>query len=213
MLNVDCGCYFKEEGAALRKAFWCEDHASSRQAPETLGIEYYRDLGVMGADPPHVQELTSTLGHVDMDSRVVEVGSGASPYQEYLQNRGCSYYCVDPSAAAVEHNRKRGGGGHVGRCEDELPKADVVLAAHVLEHVESITDSLQSIRKSLEPSGLLYAIVPNGRDDPGNPDHTYCFTPGSLATVLEEHGFDVLRLHQRRIVEHERFMYALAALG
>jgi len=86
----------------------------------------------------------------------------------------------------------------------------VILAAHVAEHLEHAPEQIERMRDWLLPGGRLYLIVPDGRDDPWNPDHLWFFEPDSLKTMLDQIGYADIRLTSRRHVERERFIYCCA---
>jgi SAM-dependent methyltransferase len=72
---------------------------------------------------------------------------------------------------------------------------DVVLAHHVLEHVDDPLTTLQSLRPLLAPGGRLLIFVPLERGRKfvrGEPNmHLYAWTPQTLGNLVERAGFTV----------------------
>lgn len=105
---------------------------------------------------------------------------------------------------------------HCGHLEELPPKGwDVVVMAHVVEHVNDPVAFLQAARKRLKPGGFVFITVPNiacwEAVLPGwnsyEPYHMCYFTIGTLLASLEKAGFKVLK-----IVTHDTFSALFLAL-
>ncbi len=86
-----------------------------------------------------------------------------------------------------------------------LPRFDVVLTAHALEHVYDLRSTLNQLARTLVPEGFLIIIVPNGggrearqRGVAWKPHvgeaHTIAFTTEWFRQNLYRHGFEVIDL-------------------
>ena len=76
----------------------------------------------------------------------------------------------------------------------EPESQDVVIARHVLEHVEDVKGTLQNWAKVLKHGGRLIVAVPNdevGYTESMDHDHKQAFTPEVLKATLEAEGFKV----------------------
>ena len=77
---------------------------------------------------------------------------------------------------------------------------DVVLAFFALEHVAGPREFLLNVRALLHEGGILHAIVPNVRQNPGDlivVDHVNHFSPSSLRMLLASTGFDHVQIDER----------------
>lgn len=97
---------------------------------------------------------------------------------------------------------------HIDKFET-TQRYDVVLAAHVLEHVPDASSTLAKFNQVLLPGGALYLVIPDDQDLM-NQDHNWFFTVASLVTMLAEYGFVVERCSTEKIVPQEDFIYCLA---
>jgi SAM-dependent methyltransferase len=82
---------------------------------------------------------------------------------------------------------------------------DVITLWHVLEHVHSLHDYLRQFHTLLKENGCLLIAVPNYRSGDAAhydqywaaydvPRHLYHFSPKSMRTLVEKHGFRVQRV-------------------
>jgi len=85
-------------------------------------------------------------------------------------------------------------------------KYDVVIMRHLLEHIEDPMSVLQRIKSFLNPNGLLIIILPN-INSIGRylfrenwawilPWHLHFYTPRTLSMLIENNGFQKLKLYQ-----------------
>lgn len=78
------------------------------------------------------------------------------------------------------------------------PPLDLIVVHHVLEHVSDPAGMVAHCRELLVEGGLLYLAVPNLWQDVSPQTllfapHLSAFTAGSLALLLERHGFELVR--------------------
>lgn len=79
---------------------------------------------------------------------------------------------------------------------------DLIIAAHVLEHVEkeNVMHLLSSLRKRLNPGGCLFIAVPNAQSNTGcywmyeDFTHKTLYTAGSIIFVLKRAGFSSVEI-------------------
>lgn len=205
-----CGCTHRvdSETGVIKRHSICEAHLSERIAPDRLPLSYF--LENLGA--AHVNELTASVGPIPQGKGLaIEIGAGASNYQPHLLQRGYSYIAVDPAASLASHYEQQGVEFRCGGLETvKLPKADLVLMAHSLEHVDDLAKCMSKLRETVRPGGLAYFVLPYGPDDFNNPEHDWFFTPESLAGVLVKYGFSVDSVVTKNIIPKERFIYCRA---
>jgi SAM-dependent methyltransferase len=228
-----CGCVLARMPpfGVLRSVCKCRTHRAGARDPAGLDGAYYAELGVIDAEgrqlpTAHVAELTEALGPLpgghgrfpgreDLPGIAVEIGCGASPYCRAILDAGWFYIGVERSRWAVEFMRTicplPHGGIHEGPFEEmeEQPHSGLILAAHVLEHMDDAPGAIDKCARILAPGGELWVVVPDD-SDPFNPDHLWLFTPETLAACLAGAGLTVEALEVRRYVAHERFIYMRA---
>jgi len=220
-----CGCVniIDAKSGILRNASKCAFHVESLKE-DADAWSYFNKLGIIVDGVPqcrkYERELLTNAPPLIADGpndHALEIGCGFSPYVPLFHKLGYSYLGIDPRPLACEWTSST----HCcsTRCTsienfDSLDESyDVVLAAHVLEHVEDAPDMMRKIFDLLKVGGQAIIIVPNGYDDPTNPDHLWFFTESTLVAAMTAAGFVSTVTNQRRIVERERFIYASAMKG
>jgi SAM-dependent methyltransferase len=221
-----CGCVnaVDPEWGILRRVSTCAAHQA--EGGKT-GLQHYIDMGCIVDGVPQSQKYAGELWEA-MDEigeslmplgnphggRMLEIGSGLSLYAPFFM-KNWYYEGIEPdleaarwaeSAFMVRISRKR--------IEDIQQKPialwDMILAAHVFEHLGDAPATMNKVLGMLAPGGRLILIVPNGEDDPVNPDHKFFFTQATLRSTLERIGFTDVRMVEKQIVKHERFIYCSA---
>ncbi|HXH88698.1 MAG TPA: class I SAM-dependent methyltransferase [Gaiellaceae bacterium] len=145
-------------------------------------------------------ERLSFLRGVPSGARILELGSGDGRFVEGLRRRGFDVHGTDPFP--------RGGG--VGVVSAEAIEAepgtyDVVIAWHVLEHLDDPEESLRRARRALIAGGRIVVATPNlgsfqarlGGDrwfHQDVPRHTVLFTAVGLEALLRRCGFGSVRI-------------------
>jgi len=111
-------------------------------------------------------------------AKAIGIEPGTS-YRKYAQSMGLEVY---PSLEELEQSR--------------LPNFDVISMMHVLEHLPSPVEYLQSLRrKHLAANGWLLLEVPNlYAHDCFEVAHLISFSPHSLTQAVEKAGYRVLQL-------------------
>ncbi len=76
---------------------------------------------------------------------------------------------------------------------------DLIIASHVLEHLEDVSRCLALFKQLMEPNGRLFIEVPNRSGHPWvdmdfNPGHFHMFNTASLSRLLAAHGFEILQI-------------------
>lgn len=144
--------------------------------------------------------------------KVVDVGCGYGYWLKFLNERGIVGYGIEPVDEGVDHCRSMGLEAYTVQIEDlDAPPVkvdvDIVSMLNVLEHLREPANVLRSFAKNwLSPGGLLLLRVPNDFNPlqmAANqvhdlnkwwvhpPAHINYFSPQSLASLVEQCGFDV----------------------
>ncbi len=146
--------------------------------------------------------------------RALEIGCGDGAFLEQLRARGWEAQGIEPAEKPARVAQSRGFEIHVGTLQPNLfPAAsfDAVFAWMVVEHLHDPRAVLCEVHRILKPSGCLAVSVPNFACwEPrvfGTywyalqlPTHLHQFTPRTIRMLLEQSGFDRIRLiHQRNV--------------
>jgi SAM-dependent methyltransferase len=175
--------------------------------PDML-IELYSRLQTPSAIAAHDRILSDLEVMLGGPGRLLDFGCGPGYFFERAAERGWNAHGVEVGPWAQKAAELRGLRNlHMGPLDGErFPDAsfDVVCANQVLEHLPTPKSELEQIHRVLRPGGVFYANVPNyrclsivlGRDDfelNMPPQHVNYFTPGTLRTLLERSGFQIMR--------------------
>lgn len=133
--------------ASDRTAYHLEDYRVKSQVP--------------GAMTLLMQEIfTSISSLINLDDRVLEIGSGAGQLARAISQLNCQVETVDPSvkdyaSANIKH--------WSSVFDDKFPGHgyQVIIARHVLEHMSDPRAFLQQVVQRLSPNGYVYIEVPS----------------------------------------------------
>jgi SAM-dependent methyltransferase len=153
--------------------------------------------------------------------RLLEIGCAAGWLLKHARERGWTVRGVELSPEAVAHARGLGLDVFRGELvEAALPdgSADLVYLGDVLEHVPDCRELLVEIARVLAPGGILYLRGPITTNSLARslalsvagvlgrtivlrepPYHLWEFTPGSLAWLLRDVGFELVESRQGKI--------------
>jgi len=141
--------------------------------------------------------------------RILDVGCAHGQILEFLMERtGWDMVGVEPVREIAEQAIKTGAEVHVATLEEaglDSDSFDVVMMSHVLEHVDDPDVTVREARRILKPGGCLLAFMPDhdGEDRKrlGSlwwgyhvPRHLYHFDHISISQLLEQRGFEVLKV-------------------
>ena len=156
------------------------------------------------------------IPHVDsVPKRALEIGCAHGRFLSQLRDEGWEATGVEPADAPAQLAAKRGFPVHVGTLESATfsdNSFDAVFAWQVIEHLHDPMSTLGEICHVLKPRGWLAFAVPNfgcwERRFFGQswhalelPRHLQHFTPRTLRWMLNEQGFEVVRIvHQRNLL-------------
>jgi SAM-dependent methyltransferase len=151
---------------------------------------------------------------------VLDIGCGEGVFLEQVRNAGYEAIGLEPSLAAALRGRERGLQILQGRFESDkcYPKADLVVMAHVLEHIHDFKATLAKVAE-VAPGGYLLLMQTNYRGwiptwYPNRwyawvpQEHFWHFTPDSLTLHAKESGFRRVDCRYSSLV-HERWKYRM----
>jgi len=135
--------------------------------------------------------------------RVLDYGGGNGKLLEPFVAGGHSCYLIDyndnPVSGVTKICDDVGGFTRDAFTGDEA--FDLIICSHVLEHVSDLTSLVNFFRRHLDPSGVLYAEVPQEiwagvRLEADPVTHVNFFTRNSLARLSLINGFEILESRQ-----------------
>jgi SAM-dependent methyltransferase len=152
--------------------------------------------------------------HLRPSSRIVDVGCATGGLLAELQKRGFPHLLgLDPSPACAAVAKRLYGIEVRTMTLHELTalqeRFDVVVLTGVFEHLPELDESITSLRKILQPDGLLYIEVPDASSYHKwfsapyqfmSIEHVNFFSPASLSNLLARRGFDCV--FARRVNRH-----------
>jgi SAM-dependent methyltransferase len=139
--------------------------------------------------------------------RVLDLGCATGALLEKLRDRGwvCAGVEISPSAEYARHERGldvRQTSLEETRFSDE--SFDLVLASHLIEHLNDPAAFVREVRRVLAPGGRFLVTTPNiagfqarlfrGRWRSAIFDHLYLFSIKTLSALLRQSGFAVERV-------------------
>jgi SAM-dependent methyltransferase len=148
------------------------------------------------------------LSDLPLRTPVLDVGSNRGDLLLALRERGIHGVGLEPNPVAAEFARKRGleiVGEPIERAELPPSHFGSIVLSHVLEHMRDPHAALRRLRPALRPEGILHVAVPNARSFWRRvfgvdwvhwhvPFHLYHYTQRSLGLLLEQTGFQPMRM-------------------
>lgn len=147
------------------------------------------------------------LAHWKTSGRILDVGCGFGYFLEPALARGYDAHGIDLSEyAATLAGQAHPGRVFCGTLDDALPvnfaPFDVVYASHLIEHVSTPVEFLQSVRRRMNPDGVLMMVTPNQASLLARfsgkrwvsykvPEHVAFYTPETMTALLSRAGFAV----------------------
>jgi 2-polyprenyl-3-methyl-5-hydroxy-6-metoxy-1,4-benzoquinol methylase len=137
-----------------------------------------------------ILEITAVKDNI---IRILEVGSGAGELAEWFANQGHDTNTIDLNVLEYENKKIKHTQGQMDEnYVQSNPPYDLIIARHLLEHIDDPKQLLQLMKKSLTSNGLIYLEMPNGEASLKNyrivdyfNDHIHHFIPDNLRVLAE----------------------------
>lgn len=164
------------------------------------------------ADPNRLNDLVkiNLVRRFKTSGRLLDVGCAMGGFLAVAREHGFDVAGVEIAETAAEHARTVHGldvnTSPLDVCDFAGASFDVVTMWDVIEHLRDPRPALETVHRILRPGGAFlvstgdassfWARVTGRRWQLMTPpQHLYFYTPRSLATALEAHGFDVREFH------------------
>jgi 2-polyprenyl-3-methyl-5-hydroxy-6-metoxy-1,4-benzoquinol methylase len=144
------------------------------------------------------------------NARVLDVGCGSGALLALLRELGFhDLLGIEPSPGSVHLGQELGlevRAGSLAALPADLGNFDCIVLSHVLEHLESPSEALQTVAPLLGPGGMLYVEVPDATRFAElaklpfaefNTEHINYFSPHSLQSLLRKNGFACERIETK----------------
>jgi SAM-dependent methyltransferase len=166
------------------------------------GIQYFDQIS------SEIVKIVKILGRPPMDLKFLDYGMGWGHWCRIAQSFGCTAHGTEISRAQIDYARSSGV-TVIDDTEIADHQYDFINTEQVFEHLPDIRTTLNYLKKSLKPGGILKINVPNGWDikrrlkvwnwsaPKGNPDslnsvapleHLNCFNHASLLVLARSSG-------------------------
>ena len=135
--------------------------------------------------------------------RILDIGTGTGYFADKMKREGWQVSAIEKSPQAREFAKE-----HFGLSVNppetlftlKEKSFDVITLWHVMEHLEQLNRTWETLNKILKDSGTLIVAVPNAVSyDAGKykkawaaydvPRHLWHFTPTTIKTLASKHGF------------------------
>ena len=157
-----------------------------------------------------VRQIERVTGRLAAGTRVLDVGCGRGEFMARLQReRSCRCTGIDINQAVLEKVHDELGIGVVqgtlAQAQCATASFDLVAMTEYLEHEPRPRKALEEAQRVVKPAGFLAIEVPDITGPPGRwfgdhwwqldaPRHVTFFSPHTLTLMLQECGFEVLRV-------------------
>lgn len=138
---------------------------------------------------------------------VLDIGCATGALLDFLRGKGWSVTGVEisPSAEYAQKERKLDvRGTPLEECNFPAKSFDIVLASHLIEHLNNPRSFLKEVQRILKDNGRAYISTPNiagfqsrlfgSRWRSAIFDHLYLFSVDTLKKLLKETGFKTERV-------------------
>lgn len=202
--------YAQDYFTGAERGYGYVDYDTDKQAMEKVFIGYLKQLENL---------LTKT------NRSILDIGAATGYFLDLARRQGWETAGIEISDYAAKVARQRGldvKTGVVGQDLFPVSFFDVITMWDVLEHVRDPRSDLTRVYRLLRPGGLLLINTPNSGSFLARllgtgwhllvpPEHLHYFTPKSLALLLEQLGFEVLKISfQGKVFTLEYIFHTLA---
>jgi len=161
--------------------------------------------------------LLRSAGRSLQGQRVLEIGFGSGAVL-FSFDKNCEVHGLEISRSAIERAEQKaqemGYAAYSFRLvtDESLPYADeffdLIIASHVVEHVQDDAKLLQEIRRALKPDGVAVVLIPIN-ENYDDPNHLHRYDSRSFIRLAEECSLTVKSRIENELLFHfvEKFYF------
>ena len=200
----DCTLRFTQDApdeASIAPYYQSPDYISHSNTRKGLVNQLYQEVRnyTLNQKASLIDRSTGEKG------RVLDLGAGTGAFLNTMKKKGWQTIGLEPDAGARAqaqqlYNLELGELHDLDRLTEN--SFDAVTLWHVLEHVHQLHACLDRLHALLRTGGKLFIAVPNYQSLDGQayklfwaaydvPRHLYHFTPRSMETLMQRHGFRI----------------------
>lgn len=193
---TNCGLHFSDpmpsEGLleSYNASYFDNAHGGAAEKPDERAFF----SGIAALRIAHVERYTNE--HRVSVSSVLEVGPGAGDFAGGWLKRHpmTSYFAIETDTTC--HAALEAAGIKLLSRDANLPKIDLIVLSHVLEHVPNPTSFLSTLTRELRPGGAVFIEVPcnDWQHKEVVEPHLLFFDKKPMAALLETLGLQALML-------------------
>ena len=177
-------------------------------AYELANESTFLDLQLLALKDAEFDELEIDLSSKDRKGQLLDLGCATGSLLARLRERGWETTGVETSRAQAEYARlnRKLDVRDVPLEKNHFPTGhfDVVLASHLIEHINDPGAAVREIHRILRDNGWLFITTPNiagfqarffgSRWRSAIFDHLYLFSEGTLKRLLGKRGFTIEKI-------------------
>lgn len=201
----DCSLRFTQsipEQNSIGRYYKSEDYISHSDTNKGIVNRLYRVVRSIALK--RKRNIIHSYTHLSKGS-LLDVGAGTGAFASFMRNSGWTVSALEPD----EQARKKAADLHSIQIEAssalfgmEENRFDAITLWHVIEHVHSLHEYIDQLKKILKPGGFLFIAVPNYTSYDAIlykefwaaydvPRHLYHFSPVAMRKLLQQHGLQV----------------------
>jgi 2-polyprenyl-3-methyl-5-hydroxy-6-metoxy-1,4-benzoquinol methylase len=155
------------------------------------------------------QKADFIISKTSQQGNLLDVGAGIGAFADTMKKRGWKITGLEPDEGARSQARQL---FHLDLQTpdilNQLPRKsfDAITLWHVMEHVHSLHNYIETMKELLSNGGKIFIAVPNYTSLDSDiyktwwaaydvPRHLYHFSPKSVSKLVEQHGLKVSSVH------------------
>ena len=149
--------------------------------------------------------LINSFKTTQKNPNLLDYGCGTGTFLESSKKSGWNIHGIEPSEIARTQAKATNGPNiHASLSELQLTTFDIITLWHVLEHVENLNETIESLKRLLSDSGTMFIAVPNHNSWDARrysstwaafdvPRHLWHFSQLNMRQLMEKNNLRIIR--------------------